>query len=410
MAQVSTGTSNRLSAGYFNSSPAIIFIIFKTADANVIKTVDQIYDLMPELHRLLPADVELHVLNDRTKTIRASIFDIQKTLIASILLVMVVVFVFLRRGVPTLAAGVAVPLSLAGTVGLMWLSKYSLDNMSLLALTICVGFVVDDAIVVIENCYRNMEAGLKPLQAALEGSRQIGFTIISISISLVAAFIPLLFMGGVIGKLFREFAWTLTYAILISAVISLTLTPMICGRLIRRLPRPRETWLDRRIEPFFEGLLRRYERSLVLALRHRVLMVSITLTSVVLTVLLFQNASRRARAAGRHRPRDRLRAGRAGNFLRRAGGSSEKDQRDCRARPRRRWGRGFHRRNLRFRLRQSGPFLHGAKAASRTDNACASRSSHACVKSFPSFRAWISPCSQARSSNSEHGNRGRNIK
>ena len=288
VAQVSTGTSNRLSAGYFNSSPAIIFIIFKTADANVIKTVDQIYDLMPELHRLLPADVELHVLNDRTKTIRASIFDIQKTLIASILLVMVVVFVFLRRGVPTLAAGVAVPLSLAGTVGLMWLSKYSLDNMSLLALTICVGFVVDDAIVVIENCYRNMEAGLKPLQAALEGSRQIGFTIISISISLVAAFIPLLFMGGIIGKLFREFAWTLTYAILISAVISLTLTPMICGRLIRKLPRPRETWLDRLIEPFFEGLLRRYERSLVWALRHRVLMVSITLTSVVLTVLLFK--------------------------------------------------------------------------------------------------------------------------
>ena len=288
VAQVSTGTSNRLSAGYFNSSPAIIFIIFKTADANVIQTVDQIYKLMPELHRLLPADVELHVLNDRTKTIRASIFDIQKTLIASILLVMVVVFVFLRRGVPTLAAGVAVPLSLAGTVGVMWLSKYSLDNMSLLALTICVGFVVDDAIVTIENCYRNMEAGLKPLQAALEGARQIGFTIISISISLVAAFIPLLFMGGVIGKLFREFAWTLTYAILISAVISLTLTPMICGRLIRKLPRPRETWLDRRIEPFFEGLLRRYERSLVWALRHRFLMVSITLTSVVLTVLLFK--------------------------------------------------------------------------------------------------------------------------
>ena len=136
VAQVSTGTSNRLSAGYFNNSPAVIFIIFKTADANVIKTVDQIYSLMPELHRLLPADVKLTVLNDRTKTIRASIFDIQKTLIASIVLVMMVVFVFLRRGVPTLAAGVAVPLSLAGTVGLMWLSGYSLDNISLLALTI----------------------------------------------------------------------------------------------------------------------------------------------------------------------------------------------------------------------------------------------------------------------------------
>jgi multidrug efflux pump len=288
VAQVSTGTSNRLAAGYFNSSPAVIFIIFKTADANVIQTVDNIYALMPELHRLLPADVSLHVLNDRTKTIRASILDIQKTLIASVMLVMIVVLVFLRRGIPTMAAGVAVPLSLAGTVGLMWLSGYSLDNFSLLALTISVGFVVDDAIVTIENCYRNMEAGLRPLQAALEGSRQIGFTIISITISLVAAFIPLLFMGGAIGRLFREFAWTLTYAILISAVISLTLTPMICGRLIRRLPRPRETWLDRRIEPFFESLLRRYERSLAFALHHPLFMVMITMTAIGLTILLFR--------------------------------------------------------------------------------------------------------------------------
>ena len=288
VAQVSTGTSNRLAAGYFNNQPAVIFIIFKTADANVIQTVDQIYALFPELHRLLPADVTLEVLNDRTKTIRASIFDIQKTLLASIVLVMLVVLVFLRRGIPTFAAGVAVPLSLAGTVGLMWLSGFSLNNMSLLALTISVGFVVDDAIVTIENCYRNMEAGLRPLQAALEGSRQIGFTIISISISLVAAFIPLLFMGGVIGRLFREFAWTLTYAILISAVVSLTLTPMICGRFIRRLPQPRETWLDRRIEPFLEGLLRGYARSLNFALHHRYLMVGITITAFVLTIQLFK--------------------------------------------------------------------------------------------------------------------------
>jgi multidrug efflux pump len=288
IAQVSTGTSNRLAAGYFNNEPAVIFIIFKTADANVIQTVDQIYALLPELHRLLPADVKLMILNDRTKTIRASITDIQKTLLASIGLVMLVVLIFLRRGVPTLAAGVAVPLSLAGTVGMMWLSGFSLNNMSLLALTISVGFVVDDAIVTIENCYRNMEAGLKPLQAALEGSRQIGFTIISISVSLVAAFIPLLFMGGVIGRLFREFAWTLTYAILISAVISLTLTPMICGRFIRRLPQPRETWLDRRIEPFFEGLLRVYASSLGFALRHRFLMVAITITAIGFTIQLFR--------------------------------------------------------------------------------------------------------------------------
>ncbi len=169
----------------------------------------------------------------------------------------------------------------------MWLSGYSLDNISLLALTISVGFVVDDAIVVIENCYRNMEAGLKPLEAALQGSRQIGFTIISISLSLVAAFIPLLFMGGPIGRLFGEFAWTLTYAILISAIVSLTLTPMICGRFIRRLPRPRETWLDRRVEPFFEWLIRAYERSLTYALRHRWLMLLVTLTTLALTIQLY---------------------------------------------------------------------------------------------------------------------------
>jgi multidrug efflux pump len=287
VAQVSTGTSNRLAAGYYNKDNAVIFIIFKTPGANVVNTTDQIYALFPELHRLLPADVKLTVLNDRTKTIRASIADIQKTLLASIVLVMMVVLIFLRRIIPTLAAGVAVPLSLAGTVGLMWLSGYSLDNISLLALTISVGFVVDDAIVVIENCYRNMEAGLKPLDAALQGSRQIGFTIVSISLSLVAAFIPLLFMGGLIGRLFGEFAWTLTYAILISAVASLTLTPMICGRFIRRLPRPRETWLDRRIEPFFEALIRGYERSLTYALRRRWLMLLVTLTTLALTINLY---------------------------------------------------------------------------------------------------------------------------
>jgi multidrug efflux pump len=287
IAQVNTGTSNRLASGYYNKDNAVIFIIFKTPDANVVKTVDQFYKLLPELHRLLPADVTLTVLNDRTKTIKASISDIQKTMLASIALVMMVVLIFLRRIIPTIAAGVAVPLSLAGTVGLMWLSGYSLDNISLLALTISVGFVVDDAIVVIENCYRNMEAGLSPREAALQGSRQIGFTIISISLSLVAAFIPLLFMGGPIGRLFGEFAWTLTYAILISAAVSLTLTPMICGRFIRRLPRSRETWLDRRVEPVFESLIRFYERSLTYALHHRWLMLIVTLTALVLTINLY---------------------------------------------------------------------------------------------------------------------------
>jgi multidrug efflux pump len=288
VASVSTGTSNRLSAGYYNGSPAVLFIVFKTAEANVVKTVDGIYGLMPELRRLLPADVQLEVLNDRTQAIRASVSDVQKTLIASIALVMLVVFVFLRRAVPTLAAGAAIPLSLAGSAVLMWLSGYSLNNFSLVALTISVGFVVDDAIVTIENCYRNMEAGLRPFEAAMEGARQIGFTVISITVSLIAAFIPLLFMGDVMGRLLREFSWTLTYSILISAAISLTVTPMICGRFIRGLPRPRETWLDRRLEPFFEALLARYERSLVYALHHRYLMVAVTFAALVLSVLLFK--------------------------------------------------------------------------------------------------------------------------
>ena len=287
VAEVSTGTSNRLSAGYFNKDPAVIVIIQKTPDANVVDTVNRINALLPELQRLLPADVSLQVLNDRTKTIRASVTDLQYTMAASIALVMLVVLIFLRRTVPTVAAGLAVPLSLAGTVCLMWLSGYSLDNLSLLALVISVGFVVDDAIVVIENCYRNMEAGLPPLRAALEGSRQIGFTIISISLSLIAAFIPLLFMGGAIGKLLQEFAWTIAYAIFISAIVSLTLTPMICGRFIKRLPKPRETWLDRRIEPFFNGLIRGYARSLDYALERRFLMLLVTLTALALTIQLY---------------------------------------------------------------------------------------------------------------------------
>ncbi|WP_127075522.1 efflux RND transporter permease subunit [Rhodomicrobium lacus] len=287
VAQVSDSTSNRLSAGFFNRENAVILIIFKTSDANVIETIDNVYALLPELQRLLPADVKLTVLNDRTQTIRASIADIQHTLIVCVALVMLVVLLFLRRIVPTLAAGAAVPLSLAGTVALMWASGYSLDNISLLALTISVGFVVDDAIVVIENCYRNMEAGMKPMQAALVGSRQIGFTIVSISLSLIAAFIPLLFMGGMIGRLFGEFAWTLTYAILISAIVSLTLTPMVCARFIRSLPRPRETWLDRRVEPFFEWLLARYERSLTYGLRHRWLMLVVTFAALAFTIQLF---------------------------------------------------------------------------------------------------------------------------
>ncbi len=284
IATVRHANSNRMSAGWFNKDPAVLLIIQKTAEGNVVKTVDAIRALLPEMQKLLPADVKLSILSDRTTTIRQSVEDLQLTLMASISLVTMVVFLFLRRAVPTTAAMLAVPISLAGTVVLMWFSGYTLDNISLLALTISVGFVVDDAIVVIENCYRNMERGLKPATAALVGARQIGFTIISISLSLIAAFIPLLFMGGIMGRILQAFSWTLAYAIVISAIVSLTLTPMICGRFVHKLPRPRETWLDRRVEPFFERLGRAYERTLGWALDHRWLMLTTTLTALALTI------------------------------------------------------------------------------------------------------------------------------
>lgn len=287
VAKVEESTSNRLSAGWFNKDPAVLLIIQKTAEANAVKTVDAIHALLPELRNYIPADVKIWVMADRTTTLRKSIEHFKLTFLASVVLVTLVVFVFVRRRVPTFAAMLAVPLSLAGTVILMWFSGFTLDNVSLLALTISVGFVVDDAIVVIENCYRNMERGMPPLQAALLGARQIGFTIVSISLSLVAAFIPLFFMGGVMGTVMQEFAWTLTFAILISAVISLTLTPMLCGRFMTALPRHGETRLDRIIEPALDSLARLYARTLEFALQHRWLMTAATFAALGLSVPLF---------------------------------------------------------------------------------------------------------------------------
>ncbi len=287
VARIEESRVSRLSAGWFNKDPAVILIVSKTAEANVVKTVDGIRAVMPEIERLIPPDLTIHTMSDQTIAIRKSIHDLQITLAASIALVTLVVFLFLRRLVPTFAAMVSVPLSLAGTVVLMWLAGFSVDNVSLLALTISVGFVVDDAIVVIENCYRNMQLGLSPAQAALAGARQIGFTIVSISLSLVAAFIPLLFTGGIIGRILQEFGWTLTFAVLISAIISLTVTPMISGRFMHRLPRPRETWIDRRIEPLLEAMGRAYARSLDFALGHRWLMLATVFIVLTLSVMTF---------------------------------------------------------------------------------------------------------------------------
>ena len=236
VASVDGGTRNARSAAMFNNKPAILLTIIKSADANVIETVDRIRELIPEIKRWIPPAIEISVLSDRTSTLRASVHDMQLTLALSIVLVMVVVYIFLRRPTPTIAAGITVPLSLAGTCAAMWCLGFSINNLTLMALAVSVGFVVDDAIVMIENMFRNLEAGSSPMRAALDGARQIGFTVVSITISLVAAFIPLLLMEGVVGRLLREFSVTLVVAICVSLVVSLTVTPMICAHFVREAP------------------------------------------------------------------------------------------------------------------------------------------------------------------------------
>jgi len=288
IAQIERGVRNSRAAGWYNRKPAVLLLVTKQANANVIDTVNRVKALIPQLKRLIPAGVNIEVMADRTLTIRASINDIQRTLMIAIALVMVVVFVFLRRATPTIAAGITVPLSLAGTCAAMWLAGFTLDNLSLMAITISVGFVVDDAIVMIENIHRNMEAGMGRLEAALVGARQIGFTVVSISVSLIAAFIPLLFMQGILGRLFREFSLTLVFAIVASTFVSLTVTPMICGRFMRRDDDSNPRWYNRMIEGALSRLTQAYARSLGIGLRHPWLMLVVTLLTVGLTVELFR--------------------------------------------------------------------------------------------------------------------------
>jgi multidrug efflux pump len=287
IASIERGTRNRRSAAWFNQQPAVLLIITKQFDANVIETVDRIKELLPELKRWIPAGVDISILSDRTGTIRASVADMQWTLVATIALVMLVVFLFLRRLAATIAAGVTVPLSLAGTCAAMWVAGFSIDNISLMALAVSVGFVVDDAIVMIENAFRNLEKGMGPVRAALQGARQIGFTVLSISVSLVAAFIPLLFMGGIVGRLFREFSVTLAFAIVVSTVVSLSVTPMICAHFVKQPPSPNATLLDRVVNGILARLLRGYAATLDLALRHRLLMLVVMAATVALTVDLY---------------------------------------------------------------------------------------------------------------------------
>jgi multidrug efflux pump len=282
------GTEDRLQAGWFNSKRAVVMFVRKQADANVIDTVDRMKAMLPQLKRWLPPAIHLDIQSDRTITIRASVADVQTSLLISVALVIMVCFVFLRRISTTFIACVTVPLALAGTFAVMYLLKFSLDNISLMALTISVGFVVDDAIVVIENIVRYLEQGLTPLEATLKGARQIGFTVVSISISLVAVFIPLLFMGGIIGRQFHEFSVTLSVAILVSAVVSLTLTPMLCSRLLREeKPDQRRGWFYRATEKMFGGMISIYSMSLRWVLRHAFVMLIVTAVTISLTVWLY---------------------------------------------------------------------------------------------------------------------------
>jgi multidrug efflux pump len=287
IARVEQGVRNTRSAAWFNAQPSVLLVITKQADANVIDTVDRVREMLPELKRWIPADIEISILSDRTTTIRASVLDMQLTLVATIALVMMVVFLFLRRLAATIAAGVTVPLALAGTCALMWVAGFSINNISLMALAVSVGFVVDDAIVVIENVFRNLEKGMSPMRAAIEGARQIGFTVLSISISLVAAFTPLLFMGGVVGRLFSEFSLTLTFAIAISTVVSLTLTPMICAHFVKAPPSPDATWFDRAVEKVLHRSAAFYASTLDVVLRHRWLTLLVFVLTIALTVVLY---------------------------------------------------------------------------------------------------------------------------
>ena len=287
VAEVDDSVRNVRSIAWFNKQPAVLIQITKQGDANVIDTVDRVKALIPELKRWIPAGVEISTLVDRTGTIRASVLDMQLTLLATAFLVMIVVFTFLRRLTPTIAAGVSVPLALAGTCAGMWLAGFSIDNLSLMALAISVGFVVDDAIVMIENMYRNLEHGMRPFQAAQEGAKQIGFTVLSISLSLIAAFTPLIFMDGIVGRLLREFSLTLTFAILVSTVVSLTVTPMICAHYIREATSDRATWFDRIVEGTLSRIVAFYTYTLRGVLGFPLLTLLVFFATIALTVTLY---------------------------------------------------------------------------------------------------------------------------
>ncbi len=287
LGQVIDNVENVRLAGWVGAKPAVILDIQRQPGANIIQTADRVKALLPRLTASIPPSVKVTTLADRTATIRASVRDVQFTLLLTVGLVVMVIFVFLRKFWATVIPSVALPLAVVGTFGVMKLIGFSLDNLSLMALTISTGFVVDDAIVMIENIVRFIEQGEAPMQAALKGAKQIGFTVISLSFSLVAVFIPLIFMSGIVGRLFREFAITLSIAVVVSAVVSLTLTPMMCARLLQPEDKSKHSRLFDATERVFQSILNAYERGLIWVLRHQLFVLSVAAVTLVATVWLY---------------------------------------------------------------------------------------------------------------------------
>ena len=287
VATVENGVENNRQAAWMNETPAVIVNIQRQPGANIIQVVDRIKKLLPLLKSNLPAAVQVDVLTDRTTTIRASVQDVEFELMLTVALVVMVIFLFLRNLSATTIPSVAVPLSIVGTFGVMYLAGFSLNNLTLMALTISTGFVVDDAIVMIENIIRFIEEGDPPLQAALKGSEQIGFTIVSLTISLIAVLIPLLFMGDIVGRLFREFAITLSVTILVSAVVSLTLTPMMCSRLLKSTHGRKQSRFYVASEKAFNSIIAFYGRTLKWVLKRQTATLAVAAATLVLTVLLY---------------------------------------------------------------------------------------------------------------------------
>jgi multidrug efflux pump len=288
VAEVDDSVEDLRNSGLFNGQPTVVLIVFRQPGANIISTVNGIRAVLPQLEASLPGGTNVSVALDRTPTVRASLDDTQRTLVIAIVLVIAVVFVFLANARATLIPAVAVPISIIGTFAAMYLMGFSLDNLSLMALTISTGFVVDDAIVVLENIARHMEAGMGRMQAALLGAREVGFTVLSISTSLIAVFLPILLMGGIVGRLFREFALTLSLAIVVSLAVSLTTTPMMCALFLRVAPKAHSRgWFFRKTEAGFAGMQRFYERTLAWSLDRALLVIVVLFATVALNVVLF---------------------------------------------------------------------------------------------------------------------------